>query len=114
MTNFKTLILIIAGLILVGCGDSRVAEKEAMREALADEMRGSLSDADRSLGAACVVDTMSAELDNNGWKAVNFMYKDQKEEARAWAEEKNIDIDAISREVGKAVDKAEEVCKVDF
>tara|TARA_B100000965_G_C19292426_1_gene626461 strand:+ start:298 stop:627 length:330 start_codon:yes stop_codon:yes gene_type:complete len=102
MTNFKTLILLIAGLVLVGCGDPRAAEKEAMKEALAD----SIGDTD----AACIIDTMSANVDDDGWKALNFLYKKQRDEARAWAEEESIDTVALGEQIEKAAVKAEEVC----
>ena len=102
MTNFKTLILLIAGLVLVGCGDPRAAEKEAMKEALAD----AIGDTD----AACIIDTMSANVDDDGWKALNFLYKKQRDEAREWAEEESIDTVALGEQIEKAAVKAEEVC----
>ena len=114
MTNFKTLILLIAGLVLVGCGDPRAAEKEAMKEALADTMRGSLSDEEKATAAGCIVDTLSANVDDDGWKALNFMYKQQRDEARAWAEEEGIDADAIGEQIEKAAEKAEKVCESDY
>ncbi|MAI03116.1 MAG: hypothetical protein CMQ75_01120 [Gammaproteobacteria bacterium] len=102
MTNFKTLILLIAGLVLVGCGDPRAAEKEAMKEALADSIGAT--------AAACIIDTMSANVDDDGWKALNFLYKKQRDEAREWAEEESIDTVALGEQIEKAAVKAEEVC----
>lgn len=113
MTNFKTLILLIAGLVLVGCGDPRAAEKEAMKEALADTMRDSLSDEEKATAAGCIVDTLSANVDDDGWKALNFLYKEQREEARAWTEEEGIDEDALREQIEKAAEKAEKVCESD-
>ena len=114
MTNFKILILLIAGLVLVGCGDPRAAEKEAMKESLADTMRDSLSDEEKATAAGCIIDTLSANVDDDGWKALNFAYKKQRDEARAWAEEESIDPVALSEQIEKAAERAEEVCESNY
>ena len=110
MTNFKILILITAGLILVGCGDPRADDKVEMTNSLIGEMRPSMTSAEKEETAACIVDILDAELSDNGWTGIMFMLRGDRKGARAWAEENNINASALEGELELATDKAEEAC----
>ena len=110
MTNFKTLILITAGLILVGCGDPRADDKEEMTNSLIAEMGPSMTSDEKEENAACVVDILDAELSDNAWTAIMFYIRDDRKGAKAWAEENDINTSALEGELDLATSKAEEAC----
>ena len=114
MTNFKTLILITAGLILVGCGDPRADDKVEMTNSLIGEMSPGMTSDEKEETAACVVDVLDAELSDTGWTAIMFMLRNDREGAKAWAEDNDINEDALEGELELAIDKAEENCETRF
>ncbi|GIS47203.1 MAG: hypothetical protein Ct9H90mP19_4400 [Gammaproteobacteria bacterium] len=72
MTNFKTLILITAGLILVGCGDpvdTRADDKAELSNALIEAMPSDmdLTPDEKEEVVACVTNTYDEMLDDDNW-----------------------------------------------
>jgi len=72
MTNFKTLILITAGLILVGCGDpvdTRADDKAELSNALIKVMPSDmdLTPDEKEEVVACVANTYDEMLDDDNW-----------------------------------------------
>ena len=72
MTNFKTLILITAGLILVGCGDPvdpRADDKVELSDALIKAMPSDidLTPDEKKEVVACVANTYDEMLDDDNW-----------------------------------------------
>ena len=110
MTNFKTLILITAGLILVGCGDPRADDKVELTNSLISEMNRSMSAEEKEKAAACVVDIFDAELSDNAWTAIMFYARDDRKGAKAWIDENDINGNAVDGEIQLAIDKVEESC----
>tara|TARA_B100000965_G_C19132097_1_gene557960 strand:- start:129 stop:473 length:345 start_codon:yes stop_codon:yes gene_type:complete len=110
MTNFKTLILITAGLILVGCGDPRADDKVELTNSLIGEMSPGMSAEEKENAAACVVDIFDAELSDTAWTGVMFFIRNDREGAKAWADENDINENALEGELQLAFDKAEESC----
>ena len=121
MAKLKTIfLLVLAGFILVGCGDPRADEKAKLTEAVVADLGDREDAADV---ADCVVNVMSENLDDDAWKLLTFFTKmdsdgnfseEAFEEMAEFILENDIDEDAMDEAIEAAGAKAEAECEVDL
>ena len=111
MAKLKTIfLLVLAGFILVGCGDPRADEKAKLTEAVVAELGDREDAADV---AECVVGVMSEELeDDNTFSAAVIFLTEGEEAVMKFLEENEMDVDATDEAVTAAAEKAETECEV--
>ena len=111
MAKLKTIfLLVLAGFILVGCGDPRADEKAKLTEAVV----ASLGDREDAADVAeCVVGVMSEELeDDNTFSAAVIFLTEGEEAVMKFLEENEMDVDATDEAVTAAAEKADTECEV--
>ncbi len=111
MAKLKTIfLLVLAGFILVGCGDPRADEKAKLTEAVVAELGDREDAADV---AECVVGVMSEELeDDNTFSAAVVFLTEGEEAVMKFLEENEMDVDATDEAVTAAAEKADTECEV--
>jgi len=111
MAKLKTIfLLVLAGFILVGCGDPRADEKAKLTEAVVAELGDREDAADV---AECVVGVMSEELeDDNTFSAAVIFLTEGEEAVMKFLEENEMDVDATDEAVTAAAEKADTECEV--
>ncbi len=109
MTKLKTIfLLVLAGFILVGCGDPRADEKAKLTEAVIAKIGDVENAADV---AECVVGVMSDNLDDDAWTALMFAVDLDEEGAMKFVEENELDEEALGAAIESAGDKADAECE---
>ena len=113
MAKLKTLILLVlAGFILVGCGSDPRADDKAV---LTEKVLEIIGDAENATDVAeCVVGVMDENLDDDAWMVLMFDLNDDEAGFKKWAEENEVDEDALEAAIESAGDKAEADCEVDL
>ena len=112
MAKLKTVfLLVLAGFILVGCGDPRADEKAKLTDAVLAEL-GDLENA--ADVAECRVGVFSDALeDDNTFSAAVIFATEGEEAVMKFLEENEMDVDATDKAVMAAAEKAEAECKVE-
>ena len=112
MAKLKTVfLLVLAGFILVGCGDPRADEKAKLTEAVIAELGDREDAADV---AECQVGVLSEALeDDNTFSAAVIFATEGEEAVMKFLEENEMDVDATDKAVMAAAEKAEAECKVE-
>ena len=112
MAKLKTLsLLVLAGFILVACGDPRADDKAKLTEAVTAE----LGDVENAADVAeCVVGVMSDNLDDDAWTALMFVVDEDEEGAMKFVEENELDEEALGAAIESAAEKSEAECETDL
>ena len=112
MAKLKTIfLLVLAGFILVGCGDPRADEKAKLTDAVLAEL-GDLENA--ADVAECRVGVFSDALDDDNTFSAAVIFATEGEEAvMKFLEENEMDVDATDKAIQAAADKAETECPVE-
>ena len=111
MAKLKTIfLLVLAGFILVGCGDPRADDKAKLTDAVVAE----LGDVENAADVAeCVVGVMSEAIeDDNTFPAAVIFVSEGEEAVMKFLEENEMDVDATDKAVLAAADKADAECDV--
>ncbi len=111
MAKLKTIfLLVLAGFILVGCGDPRADDKAKLTDAVVAE----LGDVENAADVAeCVVGVMSEAIeDDNTFSAAVIFVSEGEEAVMKFLEENEMDVDATDKAVLAAADKADAECDV--
>ena len=111
MAKLKTIfLLVLAGFILVGCGDPRADDKTKLTDAVVAE----LGDVENAADVAeCVVGVMSEAIeDDNTFSAAVIFVSEGEEAVMKFLEENEMDVDATDKAVSAAADKADAECDV--
>ncbi len=111
MAKLKTIfLLVLAGFILVGCGDPRADDKAKLTDAVVAE----LGDVENAADVAeCVVGVMSEAIeDDNTFSAAVIFVSEGEEAVMKFLEENEMDVDATDKAVSAAADKADAECDV--
>ena len=111
MAKLKTIfLLVLAGFILVGCGDPRADEKAKLTEAVV----ASLGDREDAADVAeCQVGVLSEALeDDNTFSAAVIFLTEGEEAVMKFLEENEMDVDATDEAVTAAAEKADTECEV--
>jgi len=112
MAKLKTLsLLVLAGFILVACGDPRADDKAKLTEAVTADLGDVENAADI---AECVVGVMSDNLDDDAWTALMFVVDEDEEGATKFVEENELDEDALGAAIQSAAEKSETECETDL
>jgi len=111
MAKLKTIfLLVLAGFILVGCGDPRADDKAKLTDAVVAK----LGDVENAADVAeCVVGVMSEAIeDDNTFSAAVIFVSEGEEAVMKFLEENEMDVDATDKAVSAAADKADAECDV--
>ena len=112
MAKLKTLSLfVLAGFILVACGDPRADDKAKLTEAVTADLGDVENAADI---AECVVGVMSDNLDDDAWTALMFVVDEDEDGATKFVEENELDEDALGATIQSAAEKSETECETDL
>ena len=112
MAKLKTIfLLVLAGFILVGCGDPRADDKTKLTDAVVAE----LGDVENAADVAeCVVGVMSEAIeDDNTFSVVAIQASEGDDAAMKFMEENEMDEEATALAIMSAFEKAEGECEVD-
>ncbi len=111
MAKLKTIfLLVLAGFILVGCGDPRADEKAKLTEAVVADLGDREDAADV---AECAVGVLSESLeDDNTFSAAVIFLTEGEEAVMKFLEENEMDVDATDEAVTAAIEKADTECEI--